>query len=113
LSKKNTKDSKSPWWATLPVSQRVMLLKKVASMLSSVSDLQRYLHQEMTSNPGSDPLKLSSYAKQTVDLLSLSIGRAVRNYVVHLEVDIGTLARKKARSRPRSQTKTTRKVTRT
>src|SRR6185369_518856 len=109
---RSTKGSKLPWWATLPVSQRVTLLRKVALMLSSVSDLQRFLHQEMTSSPGSDPLKLCSHAKRTVDLLSLSVGKAVRNYVVRLEVDTATLARRKARS-SRSRTKTSRKATRT
>src|SRR6185369_4782807 len=109
--KLNIKSSRSPWWMTLPVSQRVTLLRKVALMLSSVSDLQQFLHQQMTLSPEYERSKLSSSVRQMVDLLSLSVGKAVRNYVVRLEVDTASLVRKKGRS-SRSRTKTSRKGTR-
>src|SRR6185369_6549315 len=110
--KLNIKGSRSPWWVTLPVSQRVQLLKKVALMLSSVSDLQQFLHQQMTLSPEYERSRLSSPVRRMVDLLSLSVAKAVRNYVVLLEVDTATLERKMARS-GRSRTRTTRKGTRT
>src|SRR5579859_3032424 len=109
----NIRGSRSPWWATLPVSQRVLLLKKVALMLSSVSDLQQFLHQQMTLSPEFAQSKVSSSVKQTVDLLSLSLGKAVRRYVGPWVGDIVGKETKTASSKSGRRTRTTRKGTRT
>src|SRR6516162_399638 len=108
----NIRGSKSPWWETLPVPLRAMLLRKVASMLSSVSDLQHFLHQQMILNPEFGRSKPYSHARQMADRLSLYLARGVRAFVVRLPEATATKGRKKARS-ARSRTKTSRKATRT
>ena len=109
----NIKGSRLPWWETLPVEQRVQLLKRVALMLSSVSDLQQFLHQQMTSSPEYARSKHYSFANKMAELLSLSVAKAVRRYAVPLVEATAGSATKMASSKSAPRTRTTRKATRT